>query len=341
VPFTFSEAATRALPEEDLCILDVREAPIRNRTTRFRLAQQNIMQYTFGSFVPGFAPENPGVNGMPYQNLVSRALENAVDEGRFRFGNEYVVDSNAIAKVTGDIFEVLSSAVLWNAAARWNRYMAEVRWPQVPRYARPGIKPARDRQVAVLNLPRRFDWVKLLVPSAQDEIFRIRAQLAGEGMGLPTSTPDLAVVALPAEYRDDGLWRTELDNLRRENQTVLGNAYKMLEGRVEPGEILLAVAFKVSLRSDRLYQPLYEANIMQLLLEGRLGAPRVEFEVHTLSRSGTNAIKTYTAASLFGVAANRDDVHRAVRELYLPANATDLARRLLGFLEERMALVDP
>jgi len=50
---------------------------------------------------------------------------------------------------------------------------------------------------------------------------------------------------------------------------------------------LLAVAFKKSLRSDRLYQPLYEANIMQLLLEGQLDAPRVEFEVHTLQHLGT------------------------------------------------------
>jgi len=108
---------------------------------------------------------------------------------------------------------------------------------------------------------------------------------------------------------------------------------------VEPGEIVLAVAFKVSLRSDRLYQPLYEANIMQLLLEGSLGAPRVEFEVHTLDRSGTDAVNTYAAASLFGVATARDDVHRAVRELYEPISATDLAKRLFSFLAERMSLV--
>jgi hypothetical protein len=341
VPFTFSEAATRELPVEDLCILDVREKPVRGRNTKFQLAQQNMMQYTFGSFVPGFAPDNPGVNGMKYQNLVSRALDNAAAEGRVRFGNEYHVSSNAIAKVTGDIFEVLSSAVLWNAAARWNKYMAEVRWPSFPRYARPGTRPARDRQVAVLNLPRRYDWVKLLVPSAQAEIAEIRAGLSEKGMGLPTSTPDLAVVALPAEYQDDALWRTELANLKRVNQSVLSDAHQRLAGRVEPGEILLAIAFKVSLRSDRLYQPLYEANIMQLLLEGSLGAPRVEFEVHTLDRTGTDAINTYTAASLFGVAAGREDVHRAVRELYEPANATDLAKRLLGFLGERMTLVQP
>jgi hypothetical protein len=158
-------------------------------------------------------------------------------------------------------------------------------------------------------------------------------------MDLPTSTPDLAVVALPSEFQNEQIWHKELPNLSKENQALLAGAHKLMAGRVEPGEILLAVAFKRSLRSDRLYQPLYEANIMQLLLEGRLGAPRVEFEVHTLDRSGTDAINTYTAASLYGVATEQPDVHRAIRELYEPPNATDLVKRLLSFLNKRMAMV--
>jgi len=71
---------------------------------------------------------------------------------------------------------------------------------------------------------------------------------------------------------------------------------------------VLAIALKKSLRSDRLYQPLYEANIMQLLLEGRLGAPQVDFEVHTLQSAGTAAVETYKSASLAAVATER---HRA------------------------------
>jgi hypothetical protein len=341
VPFTFSEAATRALPVEDLCILDVREKPVRGRGTKFRLAEQNIMQYTFGSFIPGFAPDNPGVNGMKYQDLISRAKENAVAEGQMRFGREYTVAPGAYAKVGGFAFEILSSAILWNAAARWNGYMAEVKWPSLPRYARPGLKPGRGRQVAVLKLPRGYDWVRLLTPAAQEEIAAIRAQLSSRGMTLPTSTPDLAVVALPGEHRDEELWRTEVPGLKRDNQATLDNAYSYLAGKIGPAEILLAIAFKSSLRSDRLYQPLYEANIMQLILEYKLGAPRPTFEVHTLDREGTDAINKYASASLSDVATERDDVQRAIRELYQPVNATDLAKRLLNFLGDRMALVKP
>jgi hypothetical protein len=341
VPFTFSEAATRALPVEDLCILDVRETPVRGRSTKFRLAEQNIIQYTFGSFIPGFAPDNPGVNGMAYKDLMSRAQENAAAEGQMRFGNEFTVAPNAYAKVGGFVFEILSSAILWNAAARWNKYMAEIKWPPLPRYARPGLKPGRGRQVAVLKLPGGYDWVRLLAPSAQEEIAAIRAELAAKGMTLPTSTPDVAVVALPDEHRNEELWRTELTGLRRDNQIVLANAYRHLAGKIGPDQILLAIAFKSSLRSDRLYQPLYEANIMQLILEYKLGAPRPIFEVHTLDREGTDAINKYASASLSDVATERDDGQRAIRELYQPANAADLARRLLGFLGERMSLVAP
>ena len=134
---------------------------------------------------------------------------------------------------------------------------------------------------------------------------------------------------------------------------ILRDAHKTLEGRVEPGELIFALAVKRSLRSDRLYQPLYEANVMQLLLEGFLGAPRVEFEVQTLSKVGTAAERIYKAASLSAVAvemgslgtglAEGDEVeskiHRAVRELYIPTSARTLAQRLFEFLNSRASLV--
>src|SRR5439155_8222441 len=117
--------------------------------------------------------------------------------------------------------------------------------------------------------------------------------------------------------------------------------YKLLEGRVKAGEIILAIALKKSLRSDRHYQPLYEANIMQLLLEGELGAPQVDFEVHTLESAGTRAVDTYRAASLAAVARRNDpdppNPHRAVRDLYEPPNAEELVKRFFEFLGKRMA----
>jgi hypothetical protein len=353
VPYQFSRVTTSTLPVEQRCVQDLRLAPVRNRRTQFRLLQQNMLAYTFDSFVPGFAASTV-LNDTPFADVVQKPIDNASEEGLLLFGADYKVEANARAKVAGDIFEVVTHAVFWNMAARWNAYMSGDQWNTQPRFPRPAVRRDPARQIAVLNLPRGYDWVKLLVPGAQQSIDDIRSILGDRhGLALPTSTPDIAVVVLPEAERNDPSWRRELPNLTAPAQNVLRNAYVRLEGRIEPGELIFALAVKRSLRSDRLYQPLYEANVMQLLLEGFLGAPRVEFEVQTLSLEGTAAQDIYRAASLYAVAIEQQSLtpgalvdpdavsamHRAVRDLYIPDSARHLAQRLLDFLSSRMALV--
>ncbi|MFJ2117431.1 Cfr10I/Bse634I family restriction endonuclease [Micromonospora chalcea] len=335
MPFRFSQVAVQALDPAMRLIEDLRSAPVRGRDTEFRLAQQNMLAYTFDTSVPGWGP--PGLNGMPFLDVARQPVINAKEEGRLLYGPDFAVKGNAVAKVTGDIYEVLTTAILWETAAHWNTYMCGGRWPTSPRYAKPSVAPSPRRQVAVLNLPRKYDWVRLLVKEAQQEIGSIRAKLAERNLTMPTSTPDIAIVVLPEEAGDDDTWRTPLGNLARPGQQVLAQAHRRVQGRIEPGEIILAMALKSSLRSDRLYQPLYEANVMQFLLEGHLNAPRVEFEVHALTAEGTGAEKIYQAASIHS--AGTDKAHRAVRELYKPANATQIVQRFLQFLNDRMALV--
>ncbi|MEV4271238.1 Cfr10I/Bse634I family restriction endonuclease [Micromonospora aurantiaca (nom. illeg.)] len=336
MPFRFSRVATQALDPSMRLIEDRRNAPVRGRDTQFRLAQQNMLAYTFDASVPGWGP--PGLNSMPFLEVAKRAVENALDEGQLLYGADFEVKSNAIAKVTGDIYEQLTSAILWDTAAHWNTFMCGGPWPTSPRYGRPSVSPSRRRQVAVLNLPRRYDWVRLLVPAAQAEIDVIRGKLAERELSMPTSTPDIAIVVLPEDIAVDEMWRTPLGNLSRSSQQIVSRSHLRVERKLEPGEIILAMALKSSLRSDRLYQPLYEANVMQFLLEGHLGAPRVEFEVHALTTEGTGAGRIYQAASLHS--AGTDQAHRAVRELYEPSDATQIVQRFLQFLNTRMVLVD-
>jgi hypothetical protein len=157
---------------------------------------------------------------------------------------------------------------------------------------------------------------------------------------LPASTPDLLIVALPAEYRDDERFVAELPNLGRASQGLLSSLYAKMEQRIKPGEFVLAIALKKSLRSDRLYQPPYEANIMQLLLEGRLAAPQVDFEVHTLRSAGTRADETYRSASLLPLYWPCRAASSSARP-YEPENADQLVRRFLSFLAVRMEQVPP
>jgi hypothetical protein len=341
VPFAFDPGLSSKLPEQLRPIEDRRNDPVRGRPTQFRLPQGNMMAYTFGDFVPGWAAG--GINRLPFPQLLGRPIENAIAYGKQMFGQAFDVSSNQIAKVAGDIFQEVEAAALHNAACYWNEYMRGGGWHPGVAYKKPAVGAVSSRQVAVVSLPRRYDWVKLLTPAAFNDIKAVRDDLARHQLLLPTSTPDLIAVVLPETGRLMSDFTTICTDLSHPEQRRMRFLYKELEGRVEAGEIILAIALKKSLRSDRLYQPLYEANIMQLLLEGELGAPQVDFEVHTLESAGTRAVDTYRAASLAAVARRGDAdpprPHRAVRDLYEPPNAEDLVKRFLDFLTLRMAQV--
>jgi hypothetical protein len=341
MPFAFDPALSASLADDLKPIEDRRNDPVRGRPTQFRLAQYNMMAYTFGEFVPGWTAG--GINRMPFPQLLDRPVKNAVEYGKQMFGQVFAVSANQTAKVAGDLFQDIEAAILHNAACVWNEYMKSGTWQASRSYKKPSLPPKDTRQVSVVSLPRRYDWVKLLTPTAFADIEKVRAQLKQHDLLLPTSTPDLVVVVLPAGCRTDADFTTQSTGLVHLEQRRLYNLHKKLEGNVEAGEIVLAIALKKSLRSDRLYQPLYEANIMQLLLEGELGAPQVDFEVHTLESAGTGAVDTYRAASLGAVARRHDPEpprhHRAVRDLYEPANAEQLVKRFFDFLDTRMSLV--
>lgn len=337
MPYQFSRVATAGLGPGEHLVEDLRNAPVRNRNTQFRLAQANMLAYTFDQWVPGFSTSTV-YNGTDIRDLVQQSVDNADEEGFLRFEQDYRANANARAKVLGDLYETLTSAMMWNAAAMWNEYMATGIWSGGRRYRLPAVECRPSRQVAVLNLPRGYDWVALLNGAAKRAIADVRDSLQRQGdLTIPTSTPDIAVVVLPDDAaREDPTWRTPLENLRHAQQVTLAHAYAGLAGRIEPGELILAIAAKRSLRSDRLYQPLYEANVMQLLLEHFLGAPRVDFEVHTLDLSGTSAIDIYSAATIYAVATESPSIHRSVRELYVPTTPIPFVQRFLDFLSERM-----
>lgn len=337
MPFAFDPGLSATLPPQLVPIEDRRNDPVRGRPTQFRLAQANMIAYTFPDFVPGFAPG--GINRLPFPALLSRPLENAMSYGKQMYGQAFEVSSNQTAKVAGDIFQEVEAGVLHNVAVSWNTYMTGEVWSLAPRYARPTVPASPARQIAVAALPRRYDWVRLLSPRDRAKIETVRTDLGKHDLLLPTSTPDIIVAVLPEEAKLAPEFTTHVTDLGHSSQAILRNLHKHLEGHLAAGEIILAIAMKKSLRSDRLYQPLYEANIMQLLLEGELGAPQVDFEVHTLESAGTRAVDTYRAASLAAVATGQSNPHRAIRDLYEPPNAEELVRRFLDFLNQRTKLI--
>src|SRR6266508_6699745 len=131
MPFAFDPALSATLPAELRPIEDRRDNPVRGRPTLFRLAQANMLAYTFPDFVPGWAAG--GVNRLPFPQLLGRPIENAIRYGQQIYGQQFEVSSNQIAKVAGDIFQEVEAGMLWNAAARWNRYMTGEEGRREPR----------------------------------------------------------------------------------------------------------------------------------------------------------------------------------------------------------------
>ena len=79
-----------------------------------------------------------------------------------------------------------------------------------------------------------------------------------------------------------------VENLNEANLEVLEGAHRLLEGLVEGAGFLFAVAVKRTTRSDRLYQPLFEANILKYLIEFVLRGAAFRFHAHLNSFEGAD-----------------------------------------------------
>jgi hypothetical protein len=149
-------------------------------------------------------------------------------------------------------------------------------------------------------------------------------------MELKLSSPDIVGVRVPDPMPEAFQQFLEpLPNLDRQNRFKLEHAYRAIEGTIEGRNYLFAIAVKTSTRSDRLYQPLFEANVLKFLIGFVLRGAQLRFHVHMETFEGARVQQAYTAASLYslmlGGAANR-----AVDHLYQAIGPRDTAQRVLN-----------
>ena len=113
------------------------------------------------------------------------------------------------------------------------------------------------------------------------------------------SSPDLVGIRLPDPVPAE-LWPflKRLPDLRKTNRELLEDSYKLLEGRIEGHGFLFAAAVKKSVRSDRLYQPLFEANVLKYIVQEVLRGAAFRFNVLVMDMEGAAVEKHYSAASL-------------------------------------------
>src|SRR5262249_51270090 len=137
------------------CIEDLRNRPVRGRRTEFRLKQTVAMACTFGDFIPG--SDNDPDPARTFDEYLAQFRENAKRAGNVLFPGAFRINDPALAKVEGDVFELIEAGAIWSALAAWNRYMDSGIWDHRVFVAPSGSVPTPSRKVAVLKLPRGYD----------------------------------------------------------------------------------------------------------------------------------------------------------------------------------------
>lgn len=300
MPFTFDHTQQCPQCTYGRCFEDRRANPVRGRRTEFRFRQQAAMHCTFQDFMPG--SDNDPLRDRTYDEYFSGFRGNALSAGRFLFGHGFNVGDSAVAKVEGDVFELLEAGAFWNAAAAWNRFMDSGTWDSTAFTCPDGAVATPTRKVAIVKLPRGYDATRLFEPNTRRSIEAHEHGLTLRGMSLGLSSPDIVGVRLPHPLPQSlERFLSPVENLNEANLEVLEGAHRLLEGLVEGAGFLFAVAVKRTTRSDRLYQPLFEANILKYLIEFVLRGAAFRFYAHLNSFEGADVRGAYKAASLMSL----------------------------------------
>jgi len=330
MPFDFNHGDTCAACSLGKCFEDRRSTPVRGRRTQFRLRQQVAMNCTFGEFMPGC--DTDPVPSRSFESYLSKFRTNAISAGKELFGEHFEVSSSAIAKVEGDVFELLEAGAFWNAASAWNRFMESGHWSSGTFTCPPGAIPTPTRKVAIVKLPRGYDATKLFKPEIRNRIRAHEHALQLQGMELGLSSPDIVGVRLPYPLSPHlSLFQEPVSNLNENNLRLLEFAHELLEDQIDGSGFLFAVAVKRTTRSDRLYQPLFEANILKYLIEQVLQGSAFRFYAHLNSFEGADVVGHYKAASLLSLIRGGEP-SKAIDKLYLAESPRDSAQAILDDL---------
>lgn len=320
------------------CMRDLRNAPVRGRGTKFRITQARLIDCAFEDFVPGCAgdpdPDRPfaAYRQQAIGNLITAATLNFPASGGLPAFTPDELTKQQIGKVDGDIYELLQAAALWNAAAAWNEYMDTGNWPACTFTAPAGAIPTPLRRVAVVKLPRGYDSTRLLTPAARAAYEAFQRALDVNGMELRLSSPDIVGLRIPEPIPPAYTrFLQPLPDLSAASLAALTGAHAAIEGTIEGRNLLFAIAVKTSTRSDRLYQPLFEANVLKFLIGYVLRGAAIRFHVHMETFEGADVAGAYRAASLYSLMMG-GGFSKAVDHLYQSIGPRATAQAILDTL---------
>jgi hypothetical protein len=218
------------------------------------------MACTYDKGIPGFSAMFSG--STPINEYVNKCISNGVLAGQYleidepeHFGEvetSFSLTSGQIGKVRGDIFETIVRAILWNSCRYMNRSNKKAAPKNFSKFDNEDVYGA-------ITLGDNYDLKKLFTPVSADTFLNFERELEKNGTSFCYSTPDLIVFKCKDKAMENFFSR-EIQNLSISNQELLDTSRSEIEGKLDPEDILLAAGIKTSLRSDRMYQLLFEAN---------------------------------------------------------------------------------
>jgi hypothetical protein len=235
---------------------------MKDRDTQYRLAQNAAMSCAFDTWIPGGA--NDQWNGREsFKGYINRMIDNARNSGAYIekhiphvFGKTeipFFLTEAQLGKVRGDTFETIARAVLWNCCSDYSR-----RNPAAP--------------VGVLSLGDNYDLRRLFTPASGRRLIDFTDTLATRGLNLSYSTPDLIFVDLTGlGCITKKYFESPILDLSLTSQARMTSARSALEYNIEPNKVVLACGLKTSIRSDRMFQFLFEANAWKYIWRRVLG----------------------------------------------------------------------
>jgi len=328
MPFQFDQAVLCPTCPHGFCFEDRRANPVRGRSTQFRLNQGVAMHCTFEEFLPGGS--NDPDPSRSFDDYLGQFRENAKGAGGIRAGSDFSLSTSALAKVEGDVFELMEAGILWEAAAAWNRFMDSGLWDSDVFQCPAGAVAAASRKIAIVKLPRGYDTTRLFKADVRSSILAFEQALKLQGMELGLSSPDIVGVRLPHPLPPElQVFLQPMGNLSGSTQILLAEAHRKLEGLIAGSGFLMAIAVKRTTRSDRLYQPLFEANVLKYLIQSVLEGAAFRFYAHLGSFEGADVQGHYSAASLISLLRGGQP-SKAVDVLYLAKKPRETGQSLLN-----------
>lgn len=303
-----------------VCVEYLGDKKFKDRATKYRLKQNTVAWCVFDKWLPGIwadeADRHAATSQTDWPDLLNQIFINGRQAGHTRTeaglltvdGKPFFLTEQQVGKVRGDVFQLLVGASLWNACIVHN----EARAAGQPMYA-------------VLTLGDNYDLTNLLTEEYSAKLNKLQRQLAVSDTQLAYSTPDFVVIDISnLSAAVQAHFSTPISSLHPDNQVKLVSSRKILEGYVGGDTILAAIGLKTSIRSDRMYQLLFEANAWKFVWRAGFTMPASRYYAIFMGGYGADAGKL-TSVDFSSIEAETGLAQRAIDGVFSTSRPADLA----------------